>query len=235
VPIERLPKPEVVFFDLFGTVFRWSKPPRIAVADALKAEGVKVDPEAVNRARMEVERRLPTRDEFPQEGEWQYWRHFDRQLLEKLGVDPTPAALESIRREFEANVTLSLQPDAEQALQGLKAQRARLAVISNSTFGMRRDLKRLGAEGYFEQVVFSQPLNARKPDPHIFLLALSKFGCPPQRAWMVGDDPETDIRGARGVGIVPVLIDRAQRHADMEVTRISDLRQVADLYAASER
>lgn len=232
--VERLPRPDVVFFDLFGTVFLWSKPPRVAMSDALATQGVQVAPEAVNSARLQVEKKLPTRDDFPTENEVQYWRHFDRQLLEKLGVKATPTVLSAIRSEFEANVRLTLQPDALPALTALRAQGAKLGVISNSTFGMRRDLAKLGAEGYFDHIVFSQPLNARKPDPHIFLVALSKFGCPPTRAWMVGDEPDFDVKGARGVGMVPILIDRTKRFESSSATRIGDLREVADLYRTSE-
>jgi HAD superfamily hydrolase (TIGR01549 family) len=233
VAVEQLPRPQVIFFDLFGTIFEWSKPPRRAISEALAAHGHPVDPEDVNRARLEVERRLPTRDEHPAEDEAHYWRHFDGDLLQKLGVPTSPSLLAAIRDEFDAKVRLTLQSDAPAALQALRDYGARLGVISNSTFGMRRDLLRLGAERYFDHIVFSQPLNARKPDPHIFLVALSKFACPPTSAWMVGDDPSTDIKGARGVGMVPVLIDRAGRYPDTTATRISDLRQVPELYAAA--
>ncbi len=232
--VERLPRPQVVFFDLFGTVFRWSKPPRQAIADVLVAAGRPVDPEEVNRARMEVEKKLPARDEFPADSEAQYWRHYDADLLAKLGIEPTLALLEAIRREFEENVRLELQGDAVPTLQALQGAGAKVGAISNATFGMRRDFARLRLDPFFSHVVFSQPLRARKPDPHIFLVALSKYGCPPTRAWMVGDEPESDVRGARGVGMVPILVDRQDRHPEATVTRVSDLRQVGELYRASE-
>jgi HAD superfamily hydrolase (TIGR01549 family) len=232
--LERLPRPQVIFFDLFGTVFQWSKPPRQAIADVLVAAGRPVDPEEVNRARLEVERKLPPRDEFPADSEAQYWRHYDGDLLARLGIDPAPALLEAIRREFEANVRLELQGDAIPTLQALQGAGAKVGAISNATFGMRRDFARLRLDPFFGHVVFSQPLRARKPDPHIFLVALSKYGCSPTRAWMVGDEPDSDVRGARGVGMVPILVDRQDRHPEAVVTRVSDLRQVAELYRASE-
>jgi len=232
--VERLPRPQVVFFDLFGTIFLWSKLPRVAIAEALATEGHNVDPEAVVRARVEVERKLPTRDEYPTDSEAQYWRHFDKELLARLGIEATPKLLSAIRREFERNVTLGLQADAIPTLEGLREQGAALGVISNATYGMRRDFARLKLEPYFKHVVFSQPLKARKPDPHIFLVALSKYGCPPTRAWMVGDEPESDVRGARGVGMVPILVDRQRQHDDSPATRVADLREVSDLYRTSE-
>jgi HAD superfamily hydrolase (TIGR01549 family) len=227
---DTLPRPHVVFFDLFGTVFKWSKPPRQAIADVLARHGHPIDPEAVWRACRAVERKLPTHDEFPGESEVQYWRHHDGEVLATLGVKATAELLGALRREIEQDVQLGLQDDALPALGALKAQGAKLGVISNATFGMLRDFARLGLDRYIEHVVFSQPLNARKPDPHIFLVALSKYGCPPSRAWMVGDELESDVRGARGVGIVPILIDREGRHPDATVTRIADLRELVPLY-----
>lgn len=230
---DTLPRPEVVFFDLFGTLFKWSKLPRLAIADALARHGRVVDPEAVNAARMEVERKLPPRDEYPKESESEYWRHYDADLLGKLHVSPTPELLQAIREEFEEHVRLGLQEDALEALEGLKREGVKLGVISNATFGMRRDFERLKLGGYFPSVVFSQPLAARKPDPHIFLVALSKIGCPPTRAWMVGDEMELDVKGARGVGMVPILVDREGRYAEQDVTRVTDLREVVALYRGS--
>jgi putative hydrolase of the HAD superfamily len=230
----RLPRPEVVFFDLFGTLFRWSKSPRDAVADALATVGRPVDPAEVYRKQREVERLFPPHDEYPAENEWQYWRHYDGELLLKLGVRTSKEALTAIREEFERNVRLDLQEDALPTLQGLKAAGARIGVISNATFGMMRDFERLGLGAFFERPVFSQAVNVRKPDPHIFLLALSKFGCPPTRAWMVGDDPDTDIKGARGVGVVPILVDRAGSYPDSNVARVADLREVVGLFQGAE-
>jgi HAD superfamily hydrolase (TIGR01549 family) len=232
---EHLPHPEVVFFDLFGTVFKWSKAPRDAMAAVLARAGHPVDSGVIYQQWREIERRLPSKDEYPGDSEVQYWRHYDGALLTRLGIDPTDELVAQIRAEFERDVHLGLQEDALPSLAALKKAGARMGVISNSTHGMVRDFARLKLKPYFESVVYSQPLNARKPDPHIFLVALSKFGVPPTRAWMVGDDPDHDVRGASGVGIVPILIDRAGRHPDVASTRVADLREVVRLYNESDR
>jgi len=233
VPV-RLLKPEVIFFDLFGTIFRWTKNPRDAVADALQSVGQPVDPGEVFKKQRELDRLLPPQDEHPTDNEWQYWRHYDGELLKKLKVKPTDEALAAIRGEFDRHVQIELQADALPALKGLKEARARVGVISNATFGMLRDFERLELGARFDRVVFSQAVNARKPDPHIFLIALSKFGFPPTRAWMVGDDPETDIRGAQGVGIVPILVDRAGNVQARNATKVADLREVVELFRGAE-
>lgn len=45
-----------------------------------------------------------------------------------------------------------------------------------------------------------------KPDPGFFRLALADAGCPPALALVVGDDPATDLAGARAAGIAAVLV-----------------------------
>ncbi len=45
-----------------------------------------------------------------------------------------------------------------------------------------------------------------KPQPYLYELGLSHLGVPRERVAMIGDQLETDVRGALGVGIQPVLI-----------------------------
>src|SRR5882672_713774 len=146
----RLPRPEVVFFDLFGTLLRWSKSPRDAVAEALATLGHPVDPAEVYRRQREMERLFPPRDEHPAENEWQYWRHYDGELLSKLGVPSSKEALAAIRAEFERSVSLELAPDAVPTLQGLKDAHGKIGIISNATYGMLRDFDRLGLGKFFD-------------------------------------------------------------------------------------
>src|SRR5207302_7157176 len=47
----------------------------------------------------------------------------------------------------------------------------------------------------------SEVLGIRKPDPAIFHYALSLCSCDPAGSWMVGDNPQTDIGGARSSGL----------------------------------
>ena len=44
----------------------------------------------------------------------------------------------------------------------------------------------------------------RKPNKHIFELALEKAGLTSDEVWYVGDNYECDIVGAMGAGIFPV-------------------------------
>ena len=61
-----------------------------------------------------------------------------------------------------------------------------------------------------------------KPHPTIFKAALELLGVAPAEAVMVGDSLEEDIEGARALGMRAILVDREERHPDVE-GRLTDL------------
>jgi FMN phosphatase YigB (HAD superfamily) len=73
-----------------------------------------------------------------------------------------------------------------------------------------------------DAVVGSRAHGYVKPHPTIFQAALQQLGAEPAEAAMVGDSIEEDIEGARALGMRAILIDRDDRHADVE-ERLTDL------------
>ena len=70
-------------------------------------------------------------------------------------------------------------------------------------------------------------VGAEKPDPRIFQVALEKAGTRPEETMHVGDQYYADVTGARGVGIVPVLIDRLDTFPDQnDCIRVRGLDEV---------
>ena len=60
-----------------------------------------------------------------------------------------------------------------------------------------------------------------KPSPSYFTAALEALDADPDRAWMVGDDLESDIAGARAMGINTVLVRTGKFRPDVvEASRI---------------
>ncbi|HEX3211935.1 MAG TPA: HAD family hydrolase, partial [Actinomycetota bacterium] len=69
-----------------------------------------------------------------------------------------------------------------------------------------------------------------KPDPEIFLAALTEAGADPATTVHVGDQPGNDVAAARAVGITPVLIDRFARYPEPDdAHRVEDLRGLVKL------
>jgi putative hydrolase of the HAD superfamily len=89
-------------------------------------------------------------------------------------------------------------------------ERYRLGLICNTgrTPGamLKIVLQRLGILEYFDVLTFSDVVGIRKPDPQIFHLTLEQLRVPPHRALHIGDDPRTDVAGARRAGMWAVLL-----------------------------
>ncbi|MFA7440381.1 MAG: HAD family hydrolase [Sphingomonadaceae bacterium] len=55
----------------------------------------------------------------------------------------------------------------------------------------------------------ADPIIIGKPGPSLFRRACTALGVDPQNAVMIGDNPDTDIQGAMGLGIAPILVGPA--------------------------
>jgi putative hydrolase of the HAD superfamily len=111
--------------------------------------------------------------------------------------------------------------------------RYRLAVVSN--FDYTPTVHRILADGgilrRFETVVVSDTVGWRKPRPDIFERALAEMGLDAQDCLFVGDRPEIDVAGAKGVGMAAAWlnVDRAPLPPglpapDLDLGGLPDLR-----------
>ena len=104
--------------------------------------------------------------------------------------------------------------DAAPAIRQLAAAGLKLAVIANWDISLIGVLRRLGLAEPFEVIVTAAAVGASKPDPEPFHVALERLGVDAARCVHVGDDPVTDVSGARGAGLAAVLVDRSGRVPD---------------------
>ena len=134
-----------------------------------------------------------------------------RYILEGLGVtdERTIEAIDAWRRAYNVPVGLwnTADPDAVAALDAVRAAGVRSAVISNSNGTIRSLLGRLGLIDTLDFVVDSGEEGVEKPDPRIFEIALARAGVKPDETAYIGDLYSIDVRGARGAGLRPVLLD----------------------------
>jgi HAD superfamily hydrolase (TIGR01509 family) len=112
------------------------------------------------------------------------------------------------------------------------ARRYRLGIVSNFTGNLQPCLEELGLARLFASVSDSGVVGWAKPDRRIFGHALTALGASPQRAWMVGDNFEADIRAAAALGMRTCWLappDRATPPADGRVptARIGRLPEIA--------
>ena len=120
--------------------------------------------------------------------------------------------------------TYVLYDDVLPNLKRLKARGFIVGLITSLTKDMNLICSDLGLTSYVDFVVTSKEVGADKPEPPIFLTALERAGVRASEAVYVGDQYETDVVGARGVGISPVLIDRYDL-----LTKVSDRPRIHSL------
>lgn len=73
-------------------------------------------------------------------------------------------------------------------------------------------------EKYFEHIITSEAAGYKKPDSRIFNYALLKTKANAEESLMIGDDPESDIDGARNAGIDQVLVNHTHLQYNGEIT-----------------
>ena len=97
---------------------------------------------------------------------------------------------------------------ALETLRLLRERGHRLALLTNGSGAFqRRKLERYALGPLFELVLIEGELGYGKPDARVFRAALAHFAVEPAQAWMVGDNLDADIAGAREVGIAGVWHD----------------------------
>ena len=122
--------------------------------------------------------------------------------------------------------------DRNRALLERLGREHRLAVVSNFTGNLERCLDELGLLHFFGAITDSAVVGRSKPSPELFVDTLRRLGVPPERAWMVGDNFEADIRPALTLGLRACWLASAARPApagyapSARITRLPDLESV---------
>lgn len=165
-----------------------------------------------------------------------YGKHFNILTEVVLGhEDPMLVALGMITYH---NVKIALlRPFAEtiDTLIYLKSQRYRLGVISNGiTIKQWEKLVRLNVYSFFDEVITSEEVGAKKPDKLIYDVALRKMNGDPKKSIMIGNKFKEDALGAVNAGMSAILVnsdvteeDRAYiRKEQLDITIIENIGDV---------
>ncbi len=150
------------------------------------------------------------------------WHRFTEEIFVGMG-GPEAIASEcatEIEEGWGVSENFELFEDVMPVLEELRKAELRIALVSNGI----RDLSEFVAHHRLDvdAIVDSRSHGRVKPHPTIFQAALAALGVAPWDAVMVGDSLEEDIEGARALGMRAILIDREERHADVD-ERLTDL------------
>lgn len=219
-----------VFFDLGGTLVKIdnNEVPHI-MKRMLEDCGVNRSLEDVWGAWVKSEEGLNFRDMIRLLDE--FWVQRNLRLLRILRVDSDTRKLaEFMATHWWDYSRVSLYPDAEETLSQLKERGLKIGLITN---GLRSDtngvLPQVGLEDFFDVAVMVDTLRKMKPDAEVFNYALEKLKLAPSEAIFVGDEIETDYKGAKRCGLNVFLIDRDGKIKDERVNRIASLKDLLAL------
>jgi putative hydrolase of the HAD superfamily len=122
----------------------------------------------------------------------------------------------------------------EQTLLSLRKSGARLGIVTNGETHLQlRSILALGLDRLVDTYLISESEGCRKPDAEIFSRAAERLRVGPQDCAFVGDTPQTDMIGARQVGMRTIWFPNGLTwpnafgwQPDAEISQLSELPPV---------
>ncbi len=129
--------------------------------------------------------------------------------LEHYGINNiNPLVMNNLYLEVMPTYT-QLVDGALETLGYLKSKGYHLHIITNGFKEVQlKKMKNSGLAPYFEKIFVSEEISAPKPDKRIFRHALVNCNAKKEKSLMIGDSWDTDILGAKNVGLAQVFFQR---------------------------
>lgn len=124
----------------------------------------------------------------------------------------------------------NLMPGALETLDYLK-EKYHLHIITNGFEDVQHiKLGHCGLKPYFKTITTSESSGYRKPQAQMFYHSLESSGAFIEHSIMVGDQLQTDILGAAGIGMDQVFLNtRASRHSENPTYEIRNLTELKSI------
>jgi putative hydrolase of the HAD superfamily len=218
-------QPRAILWDVGGTLVDFASTLPTAVRSRLSACGV-------DHSRVSDDRIEKTYTAFiAAEQTWRTIQHerdaetrWLHDLLAGTGLDPQTISRAS--REMPRYFNLYRPVEGiPQLLAELRACGTKLAIVSNWPPSLPEFLRHHDLLPFFDTVIFSAQDGIHKPDPQIFLRALSAIHARPEESLFIGNDPVHDIAGAKDVGMRTIHFDPRKRCETCDADESAGLRQ----------
>ncbi len=182
--------------------------------------GLELEPTLYKEARVKAVEGLHKHPDFRHDEE--IWVAFTERIIRGMGGD-TERAYEcavEMTRAWEHAHNFDLFEDVLPVLADLRERGLKLGLVSNTG----RDVDEFLAHHSLRiDAALSSRIHGKvKPHPTIFQAVLDRLGVAAEQAAMVGDSPEDDLEGARGLGMRAFLVDREGLFPEAE-DRLPDL------------
>jgi putative hydrolase of the HAD superfamily len=136
---------------------------------------------------------------------------FRRPLSEACGLEVTEALCLEINDKFLdlCSAKPGVVEGAHELMAYLKKRGYRLHMTSNGFHEVQyKKLMSCGLKDNFDTIILSEDAGVNKPSPLYFDYAFKVSGADKETTLMIGDNMQTDIMGALGVGIDAMLFNR---------------------------
>jgi putative hydrolase of the HAD superfamily len=174
----------------------------------------------------------------------QYWVDYAKGLKSKdevkynrlidtfkaLNVDVTNELIEFLANEYLDFLKKenTLMPGTIEILDYLK-DKYHLHILTNGFLEVQADkMTNSGIVHYFEHVITSESVGKLKPHPEVFRHALKQAGTFPHKSFMIGDNLQSDVLGARNIGMNAIHFD-PEEQSDIDFKIIPKVKNLIEL------
>lgn len=161
-----------------------------------------------------------------------WWDYTNRHLADvyiAVGISESEIKrlLPLFRRDIMEKENYILYPDTFSVLSALKERGYKHFLLSNNYPELEDITAALGLNDILDGIIVSARVGYDKPRHEIFDIAFKEAGCP-EKAYMVGDNPFSDIRGANSYGIPAILVHNENDHG-FNCIKCRELTEILDI------
>jgi len=210
---------KAVTFDVEGTLLRPYPSVGHIYSETAESAGLgRIDAQDLNHS-FNLAWKHKTKFEYTQSD----WFEIVRATFAGFHCEVTPDFFQTLYDRFAEPEVWEVFGDVIPALETLRKQDLKLAVLSNWDQRLRRILRGLGLDNFFQVVIISGEIGFHKPHPGIFFAAAEALAMHPQTILHVGDKDAEDVLGAETAGFMALKIDRLGTPSK---GRVNDLGQI---------
>lgn len=227
---------QAILFDLDGTLILSQPNPASQFVAFCERLGHALDTAAARHLERWQHRywadRKQMQADVDEHGEENFWRAHYIQQLNFLGIvgplEDYAARLEGWFSQ-DAVFTVTIPDDVVGTLKHLRERDLIIGLVSNRTRPLTEAVIEHGFGGLFDFTLSAGEAASWKPEPGIFLQAVSLANAAPETTAYVGDNYYADIVGARNAGLVPILIDRRDLFPEADCRVIREIGELIRL------
>lgn len=217
---------EHIFFDLDHTLWDFEKNSGLTFQKLFKDFKVDVAPDQFLKAYKPINKKYWKlyREEKVSKDDLRYYRL--REAFDALEFSVADELIDTIAIKY-----IEYLPDFNHTITGAVElldylqEKYQLHIITNGFQEVQSlKMKKSGLLGYFDQIITSESVGVKKPNPRIFHHALQVSNALQENSMMIGDNLEADVEGAVNAGLQAIHCN-----FDNEFTEAKNIVSVASL------